>query len=101
MIDSLTAQPFRRQKLINLYGVENYLSVRRAIAEVSTDTATLWCYQAGEQGELRMLESYEELRMLSGPGRTYYELPEKVRTLEAALAFAEDPDDVSRLVIEN
>ena len=101
LIDSLEAQPLRRQKLIELYGIENYLTDRNAIAEMRTDTATLWRLQAGEQGELRILERYEELRMMSGPGRTYYELPVSVSTLGAALAFAEDPDDVCRLVIEN
>ena len=100
-IDGLSAQPIRRQKLIELYGVRNYLAARQAVAEASSDVATLWHLPAGEQGDIRILERYEELRLSSGPGRTYYQLPATVSTLGGALAFAEDPDDECRLVIED
>jgi hypothetical protein len=98
-IDSDTAQPIRRTQIIALLGVENYLAARKAVVEANIETATLWKVDAGKLGTIRMLQLYDEDR-LSGPGVTYYELPPDVSTLDAAMAFAAEPDDVIRLVID-
>lgn len=100
MVDTADAQPIRRESLIRLVGVKNYLIRRRALAEAATDTATLWRLGAGALGERRLLEVFETDRLGSDPGITYYELPDTVKTIEAALQFSREPDDVVRLVIE-
>lgn len=99
-IDAQDAQPIRRESLIRLYGVKRYLANRNALVEAAVGSTTLWSYRAGRLGQRHMLEIYEDSRLGSGPGFTYYELPETVLSLEEAIRFAGNPDDVIRLVIE-
>lgn len=89
-IDGNTIPSFRRQQLIELFGIEQYLAARSAIkAEESLD-GILWELTAGSHGLIRIIETPDFKFDEQPTSKTFQQLPENILTLRAALEFLED-----------